>query len=377
MKLKLVFVTIAIAFISIFLVLHPFHYLFSTPILAGASNKLQSSEVISVVGAVGPESLAFDPNGGGPYTGISDGRILKWQGKDVGWTEFAVTSPHYLAKRKECEGSQNPGLEHVCGRPLGLRFDGKTGNLYIADAYYGLLMVGPSGGSAVQLATHANGIPFRFTNDLEIDNESGAVYFTDSSARFHRRHFLSTVISGDKTGRLMKYSLETKQVTVLLHGLSFPNGITLSKDGSFLLISETTACRILRFWLRTSKAGTIQVFSQLPGFPDNIRRSPSGDFWVALHSKRGKILEWILSIPLVGDALVRLLPINIEQFYSYLVRWRGSDAMALRLSEEGEVLEVLEDRGGKVLRFVSEVEEINGSLWIGSVVMPFVGFFKL
>ncbi|KAL2984505.1 hypothetical protein AAZX31_12G091800 [Glycine max] len=29
--------------------------------------------------------------------------------------------------------------EHICGRPLGLRFDKKTGDLYIADAYFGLL----------------------------------------------------------------------------------------------------------------------------------------------------------------------------------------------------------------------------------------------
>jgi hypothetical protein len=28
--------------------------------------------------------------------------------------------------------------EHVCGRPLGLRFDKRTGDLYIADAYFGL-----------------------------------------------------------------------------------------------------------------------------------------------------------------------------------------------------------------------------------------------
>ncbi|GAY69494.1 hypothetical protein CUMW_289820, partial [Citrus unshiu] len=28
-------------------------------------------------GVVGPESLAFDCNGEGPYAGVSDGRILK------------------------------------------------------------------------------------------------------------------------------------------------------------------------------------------------------------------------------------------------------------------------------------------------------------
>ena len=42
----------------------------------------------------GPESLAFDGRGGGPYSGVSDGRILRWQGRLRGWTEFAYNSKH-------------------------------------------------------------------------------------------------------------------------------------------------------------------------------------------------------------------------------------------------------------------------------------------
>lgn len=76
--------------------------------------------------------------------------------------------------------------EHICGRPLGLRFDKRTGDLYIADAYLGLMKVGPEGGLAKFLATEAEGVPFGFTNDLDIDDE-GNVYFTDSSTKFKRR----------------------------------------------------------------------------------------------------------------------------------------------------------------------------------------------
>lgn len=76
--------------------------------------------------------------------------------------------------------------EHICGRPLGLRFDKKTGDLYIADAYFGLMKVGPEGGVATSLATEAGGVPLIFTNDLDIDAE-GNVYFTDSSAQYQRR----------------------------------------------------------------------------------------------------------------------------------------------------------------------------------------------
>jgi len=76
--------------------------------------------------------------------------------------------------------------EDICGRPLGLRFDKKTGDLYIADAYFGLMKVGPQGGFATSLATEAEGVPFRFTNDVDVDTE-GNVYFTDSSTKYQRR----------------------------------------------------------------------------------------------------------------------------------------------------------------------------------------------
>lgn len=42
----------------------------------------------------GPESVAFDRNGGGPYVGVSDGRILKYAGPGEGFKEYAFTSPN-------------------------------------------------------------------------------------------------------------------------------------------------------------------------------------------------------------------------------------------------------------------------------------------
>jgi hypothetical protein len=45
----------------------------------------------------GPESLAFDRRGGGPYTGVSDGRVLRWRGRRLGWTVFAYNARHKQA----------------------------------------------------------------------------------------------------------------------------------------------------------------------------------------------------------------------------------------------------------------------------------------
>jgi hypothetical protein len=48
---------------------------------------------LALPAVVGPESIAFDCNGKGPYVSVSDGRILKWQGAKLGWIEFSVSSP--------------------------------------------------------------------------------------------------------------------------------------------------------------------------------------------------------------------------------------------------------------------------------------------
>lgn len=97
-----------------------------------------------------------------------------------------------IRQRKLCDGSTNKINEPICGRPLGLKFNPTTCELYIADAYFGLLKTGPNGGRPHQLATSAGGVPFHFLNALDIDDESGMVYFTDTSINFQRRYILCT-----------------------------------------------------------------------------------------------------------------------------------------------------------------------------------------
>ncbi|KAH0687156.1 hypothetical protein KY284_017709 [Solanum tuberosum] len=230
----------------------------------------------------GPDSFAFDTKGGGPYTGVGDGRVMKYQGPNVGFTEFAITSPNRTKKR--CDGTNDPISQPVCGRPYGLGFYDKTGDLYITDAYYGLVMAKPSGGLVTRVATSFEGTLFAFLDSLDIDQEMGIIYFVDSGAIFRTGNRLLIALSGDTTGRLFKYDIATKQVTLLLNKLSGPAGIALSKDKSYLLVSETIAKKIRRFWLTGANANSSDVFANIDGNPDNIKRTESGDFWVAVVS---------------------------------------------------------------------------------------------
>ncbi|XAR69585.1 Strictosidine synthase [Bertholletia excelsa] len=360
--------TLAILFISVFISTGPTR-IFLPHVFRAPKKGDGDKRVIPIEGAVGPECLEFDRHGDGPYTGISDGRIIKWVEKEGRWIDFAVTTP----ARKACQGPRDHEQnEHICGRPLGLRFHQKTGDLYISDAYMGLLVVGPGGGLASKLATEAQGIPFGFLNGVDVDQGSGVVYFTDSSSRYKRRDYVSVIVSGDKTGRLMKYDPTTKEVTVLLDNLSLPNGVSLSDNGEFIIVAESTTCRILKFWLETSKVGTVEVFAdQLLGFPDNIKSNERGEFWVGIHGRRGKLLKWALSVVWMRR-FIEKLPFDINKAYSYIVKWTGS-GLAVKLSKDGEVLEILEDTSKDGWKFVSEVDERNGSLWIASIKVPFVG----
>ncbi|KAI4314016.1 hypothetical protein L6164_026959 [Bauhinia variegata] len=168
---------------------------------------------------VGPESLAFDCHGRGPYVGVADGRILKWKGARKGLTEFAFNSPKW--EKKLCDGSTNYTIEAICGRPLGLKFDPKTCNLYIADAYYGILVVGQHGGVAKQLAISADdGVPFKFLNGLDVDSQTGAVYFSESSSKYQLRD-AAKITAADNSGRLLRYDPGTKSMKPWHHAHGF------------------------------------------------------------------------------------------------------------------------------------------------------------
>jgi len=82
-------------------------------------------------------------------------------------------------------------LQSECGRPLGLRFNHQTNELYVADAYFGLVKIGPNGGApiqsfkALQPQEHSDNSTLEFLDGIDIDVDTGIVYFTQASTNFH------------------------------------------------------------------------------------------------------------------------------------------------------------------------------------------------
>ncbi|XP_027181861.1 protein STRICTOSIDINE SYNTHASE-LIKE 12-like [Coffea eugenioides] len=110
----------------------------------------------------------------------------------------------------------------------------------MADTFFGLAVVGPNGGKATIIATSVNGVQFNFLNGCDVNPISREVVFTDAGQTFD-----------------------------------------ISHDGSFVLFSETTNNRLLKYRL---KEKTTEVFLNLTTQPLKIKRAPTfGEFWLAAN----------------------------------------------------------------------------------------------
>lgn len=81
---------------------------------------------------------------------------------------------------------------------------------------------------------------------------------------------------------LFKYDRIKNESTLLMDELFFANGIALSPQEDFIVISETGAMRLMKYYLKGAKAGQSEVFVDgLPGLPDNLTPDAEG-IWVPL-----------------------------------------------------------------------------------------------
>jgi sugar lactone lactonase YvrE len=291
------------------------------------------------VGGRGPETAAVDARGR-LYTGLEDGRIVRVT--PAGALEDFVTTG---------------------GRPLGLVWDG-NGNLLVADAHRGLLSVSLEGKVTV-LATEHRGLPFRFTDDLDIAPD-GVVYFSDASHRFGVEQYVLDLLEHRPNGRLLAYYPETGQTRLLLDELYFANGVAVDPAGAFVLVVETGRYRVTRYWLRGERAGTRDtLIDNLPGFPDGISAGSDGTFWLAIASPRDpQVDERLLPRPWLRKVVARLPAALRPQAQRH--------AFVLGLDAEGRVVANLQDPAPTSFAPVTSVVEHRGTLYLGTIELDAV-----
>lgn len=202
------------------------------------------------------------------------------------------------------------------GRPLGIEVD-SDGALLVANAYLGLQRIGHDG-SVETLLDRVDGVPLVYANDLAIAAD-GTIYFSEASSKFGAAEYGGTypaslldLIEHGGHGRLIAYAPDSQAVRVLLDGLNFANGVAISADQSFLLVAETGAYRILKYWLDGPRAGQVEVLlDNLPAFPDNINTGRNGRFWIGLVAPRNALLDRLAGRPWLRR-LIQRLPARIR-----------------------------------------------------------------
>jgi sugar lactone lactonase YvrE len=291
--------------------------------------------------ALGPEAVALDAQGR-VVTGTRDGRILRLDPRSGAVEVLARTG----------------------GRPLGLAFD-RGGVLYVCDFPGGLLSLSPAG-ELRTLATGHGGVPFGLPDDVDVGPD-GTVYFTDASSRFGIDRTREDVLEHGGRGRLLAWHPESGATELLLSGLQFANGVAVSGDGAYLVVNETGAYRLTRYWLSGPNARGSEPFAEnLPGLPDNVTWSAERRaFWVALFSPRVPALDLLAGHPALRKVVLRL-PRALQPE-------PAQHAWALAIDEQGRVAESLEDPGPGAFAPVTSVRERDGVLWLGSLQRDALG----
>ncbi|MFJ7793062.1 SMP-30/gluconolactonase/LRE family protein [Pseudomonas sp. NPDC096950] len=282
----------------------------------------------------GPEALLLENDM--LITGLHDGRVI----------------------RSSLDGNVRTVLTDTGGRPLGMARH-PNGLLVIADGLKGLLSLDAQG-RVIPLTTEANGVPFGFTDDVVIDKPGHYAYFSDASSRWGYGKDGEAIIEHGGDGRLLRYDFQTGKTALLLDKLEFANGVTLGPDDAFVLVNETGAYRISRYWLTGPKAGTHDIFiDNLPGLPDNLAFNGRDRFWVALYSPRNALLDATAQHPFVRKMIVRAL--------SVLPKPVEKRAFALGLDLDGKVIANLQDASSGNYSPITTVREYGDWLYFGSL----------
>jgi len=307
---------------------------------------LRSMRRVDTPGGSGPESLVVDDQGY-VYTGYLNGDL----------TRLDVNTGAHVR------------LINTGGRPLGL-CRAQDGGLIIADAIKGLLHYQQDSGVLSVLVDRLEGAPLGFTNGVACSPDGSGIYFTDSSQHFPFPDYLSDQTEHRPHGRLLRYDVANGTTQVLLDGLYFANGVALGPDQTYVLVAETNAYRVIRYWLKGDKAGQREILlDNLPGFPDNLSYDRDGHFWLALNGLRNSAVDRLAPWPHWRKLIARL-PGRLR---NKLLQAPPPYAWVLAFDEDGKIVANLQDGGSEAYAPISSVIRVGEQLYFGSFSASAIG----
>ncbi len=307
-----------------------------------ANTRLAGAQRISVGPRGGPEGAVVGP-AGDVFVSTEGGRVMRLTAAGV--LPYARTG----------------------GRPLGLALDAEQ-NLYIADAYKGLLVVDNRDRRLSVAVDQVDGVPLGYVDDVAVSPD-GRVWFSDASSKFGAEAnggtfpaSLLDLLEHGGHGRLIRFDPRSGEVAVVAQGLNFANGVVADPLGRFVLVAETGHYRVLKHHLTGPKQGTTEpLLEGLPCFPDNLNPGADGRFWMGCISPRSAALDALSGWPFLRK-IVQRLPAAVRpkaKAYGHLIAF---DA-------EGRVIHDLQDPSGR-LRYITGAVESEGWLYLTSLKLP-------
>jgi len=331
---------------------------------------------------VGPESMAEKNEF--IYTGLADGRLV-----EIDKNSLKIRDITRFGTKNDCIPNVFWKLTE-CGRPLGLRFH-KDQYLYVLDAFKGLFKVNSTTGQKELIEFDIEDKLKGIYNDFVFDPILNVVYITVSSTKWHLDRVPYSILDYEDSGHVFALDLNTRKTVQLRAGFRFTNGIEITKDNKYLLISETVMFKIHKISLqnvhKAIKANKqiadneMEVFAKdLPGEPDNIRLDPNGDVWVGIFLVRneGKTLrEYLSNWPFVRKAISRslyILSLIPDYLNTNICNNHALEMMAFDLYS-GHLMYKFMPKNGAVLKLdakTGQIKQLLGSNQFNGVSEAFV-----
>ena len=319
------------------------------------NNRISRTEYIGLGELEGPEDVILDRDDH-LYCGTRHGEIIRFFAPDYKrWEVFA----------------------HTGGFPLGLAFD-REGTLLSCVGAMGLYAISKSR-EVTQLSAETSrsytsivdDARLRDPNDLDVGPD-GRIYFTDSTTRYDAHDWAIDSIEGRPTGRLLVFDPKTGETKTLLDNYRYANGVCLAHDGKSLFFAESWACRVHRYWIEGSKAGTAEcVIKDMPGYPDNINRASDGNYWMAWLGMRTPSFDLALRHPAFRKRMTRRLPQDEWLFPNI------NTGGVVKFDADGRIIETLGDMTGQSHPMVTSMREHKGFLYVGGILNNRVGRYKI
>ncbi|GAC57594.1 hypothetical protein GOHSU_22_00540 [Gordonia hirsuta DSM 44140 = NBRC 16056] len=276
-------------------------------------------------------------------TGLDDGRLIAVDPNTDGVEVLADTAGHLL------------GLEVL-----------PDGSVVMCDHDRGVLHLEGGRGRPTVMVDVVDDRPLRFASNV-VAAADGTLYISASSQRYTIDNWRSDLIEHAGSGRLIRRQSDGK-VETLLHDLQFANGLVLAPDESFVLIAETGASRITRYWLTGERRGETEVvIDGLPGYPDNLTIGSDGLIWCALAAPRNPVLEGIHKLPIRARKVLARVPERLGPSPEDVV-W------VIAFDFDGNLVHDIKPKGVDYT-FVTSVAERDGVLYFGTIVDNALGVY--